>query len=73
MTLRAYIEAAIADGLATSIGPKRFRAESLQFLLADYDAYMAGQPSHADSWAKASVNDPGASMDVARLGGGGCG
>lgn len=73
MTLREYVEAAIADGLASDIGPKRFNAERLQFMLDDYDAHEAGQPSHADTWTAAARNDPGASMEVARLGGGSCG
>lgn len=67
MTLREYFETAIADGLASDIGPKRFRAESLRLLLSDYDAHEKGEPSHADTWMRASRNDPGASMEVARL------
>jgi hypothetical protein len=67
MTLREYLESNIAHGEASDIGERRWAAERLRFLLADYDAHLAGEPSHADNWAEASRNDPGASMEVARL------
>jgi hypothetical protein len=37
MTLRRYIESLIARGDASDIGPRRWKAEMLRWLLDDYD------------------------------------
>jgi hypothetical protein len=38
VTLRRYIEQLIARGEASDIGPRKWKAELLKWLLADYDA-----------------------------------